>query len=130
MDSKLSKQEQLDLNKRISFDREQRAEITNTTEQTIYDKERLITGWERVYTGSSIRDITSAPTKFRFGTGNEKNHKWHVEEPSPAVDTVYTVCQEFHCREQDQGMFGVFGAHQSDIIVVVWHGYDKRIRER
>jgi hypothetical protein len=130
MDTKLSKQQELENTKRLSFDREQRIEISNTTVEYVYDEEELITDWERVYTGCSIIDIDHAPTKLRFGTGDKAKIKWHVEEPSPVADVVYTVCEEFHARQHNLGVFGIYGAGQADHIVVVWHGYDKRIRER
>ena len=116
--------------KRVSFDREQRVEIIDTTYQAIFDPEELITGWERVYTQPSIYDIDHAPAKFRFGTGDKQKVKWHVEEATPVADVVYTVCEEFHARQHNIGVFGVYAATQGDHIVVVWHGYDKRIRER
>jgi len=116
--------------KRISFDRPQTVENPDTTLQYIYDPEELQTGWERVYTSVSVRDITSAPTKIRWGTGDQKKVKWHTEEPNPAADVVYTTCIELHARQHDLGVVGVYGAQQADKIEVVWHGYDKRIRER
>jgi len=116
--------------KRVSFDREQTVEDPNTVLQYIYDPEELITGWERVYTSISVRDIDHAPTKIRVGTGDKKKVKWHVEEPTPVADVIYTTCIEFHARQHDLGAVGIYGATQGDHIVVVWHGYDKRIRER
>jgi len=116
--------------KRISFDREQRVEITDTVLQNIFDEEELMSGWERVYTHPSICDIDHAPSKFRFGTGDKQKVKWHMEEPSPVANVVYTVCREFHARQHNIGVFGVYGASQGDKIVVVWHGYDKRVTER
>jgi len=120
----------LEETKRISFDREQRVEITNTTEQLIFDPEELMTGWERVYINCSILDIDHAPSKFRFGTGDKQKVKWHIEEPTPVANVIYCTCQEFHARQHNIGVFGVYGATLGDKIVVIWHGYDKRIRER
>jgi len=119
-----------DETKRISFDREGTIEVASTVLELIVDPERILEGWERIYTCPSIRDADHAPAKLRFGTGDQKKQKWHIEEPTPAVDVVYTVCTEVHCRDQDVGVFGVYGAGQSDKVTVVWHGYDKRIRER
>jgi len=116
--------------KRISFDRSEQVEITNIVAQIIRDKERLEDGWERVYTNPSIIDLDNAPAKFRFGTGGEDRQKWHQEEPAPVADTIYCVCEEFHCRGHDRGIFGVYIATLHDRIMVVWHGYDKLIRER
>jgi hypothetical protein len=120
----------LEETKRISFDREQTVEVSNTTLELIVDPEPLLTGWERVYTYPSVIDFDHAPTKIRFATGDRKRQKWHVEEPTPVANVVYTVCEEFHCRQEDVGIFGLYAATQGDHITVVWHGYDKRIRER
>lgn len=130
MDIKLGGNKMSEEIKRVSFDREQRVEVASAVLEQIFDPEELITGWERVYTHPSIMDADHAPTKIRFGTGDKQKVKWHAEEPAPAVNTVYTVCQEFHARQHNIGVFGVYGATVGDKITVVWHGYDKRIRER
>jgi len=120
----------LEETERLSFDREQRVELSDTTLELIVDPEPLITGWERVYTHPSIRDVDHAPTKLRFATGNKAKQKWHEEEQSPNADVIYTICREYHARQEDVGVFGVYGGTQGDKIIVVWHGYDKRIRKR
>jgi len=120
----------LEETERLSFDREQRVELSDTTLELIVDPEPLITGWERVYTHPSIREETSGADKFRFATGNKAKQKWHEEEATPAANVVYTVGEEYHARQEDVGVFGVYGGSQGDHIIVVWHGYDKRIRKR
>jgi len=120
----------LEETERLSFDREQPVELSNATLELIVDNEPLLTGWERVYMHPSVRDLDSAPDKLRFGTGNKAKQKWHEEEPNPAQDVVYNTDIEYHCRQEDVGIFGVYGGTQSDRIIVIWHGYDKRIRKR
>lgn len=117
--------------KRISFDRETPVESTNMVEQLIYDPEELMTGWERVYTVISARDITTKVTKIRFGTGDKQKVKWHEEVfVIIAADELHFTYREHHARQHNIGVVGVYGCGQTDKIVVVWHGYDKRIRER
>ena len=116
--------------KRISFDRPQIVEISDTTLEIIRDSERLEDGWERVYINYSIIDLDSAPDKYRFGTGDAKTPKWHTEEPTPVADVVYCTCGEFHCRRHDRGIFGVYAGTLGDIVKVFWHGYDKLVGER
>ncbi|MCL6579345.1 MAG: hypothetical protein K6T73_08165 [Candidatus Bathyarchaeota archaeon] len=116
--------------KRLSFDREQCVEVSNTTLQYIYDEEELLTGWERVYTCVSIRDENNAPTKIRFGTGDKQKVKWHDEIQTPVANVVHSFKWEFHARQHNLGVIGVYGAQSGDKITVTWHGYDKRIRER
>jgi len=116
--------------KRNSFDRPQDVEVTNTTLEIIRDKEPLVEGWERVYTSSSIINLDHACDKFRFGTGDAKTPKWHNEQLNPAANVVYCNCWEYHCRRHDKAIWGVYAATEGDRITVVWHGYDKLIRER
>jgi len=116
--------------KRISFDREQRVEITNATEEDVFDPEELDTGWERVYTCVSVVNLNHSMSKIRFGTGDKQKIKWHVEEPAPAVNVYYNTDEEIHARQHNIGVVGIYGATLTDKIVVVWHGYDKRVRER
>ena len=116
--------------KRISFDRPQHVTLVDTTLEIIRDDERLLDGWERVYTKVSAVDITTAPDKIRFGTGGEDAHKWHEEEPLPALNTYYHTEGEYHCRAHDRGIIGIYGGTDGDLIVVIWHGYDKIIGER
>jgi len=115
--------------KRNSFDREQPQGVTNVTLELIYDEEKLKTGWERIYTVVSIHSLLGA-LKFRFGTGDKSKQKWHEEEPAPVAGVYYNTEREYHARQEHLGVVGVFGACPSGIITVIWHGYDKRIRER
>ena len=116
--------------KRLSFDRPTTTEIDDATLMIIRDKERLDDEWERVYTSVSMRVVGTAPTKLRFGTGGEDQPKWHLEEPSPIQDVVYTACKEYHCRRHDRGIVGIYGGTLADNVFIVWHGYDKLIGER
>ena len=116
--------------KRISFDRPQHFELVDTTLEILRDPEPLLDGWERIYMKVSAVDITTAPCKIRFGTGIEGTPKWHEEEPLPALDTYYHTEGEYHCRRQDRGLIGFYGGVGGDLLVVIWHGFDKRIGER
>lgn len=115
--------------KRISFDRPQHTEITDTTQQIIRDKERILEGWERVYTVISVVDVTSTPSKIRFGTGGEDSPKWHEEEQNPAANVYYHTEREYHCRRHDRGLVAILGGTEGDTIIVNWHGYDKKLGE-
>ena len=116
--------------KRIPFDRPTVSEIDNAVLDTFFDKERLLDGWERVYTGVAIVVIGTAPTKIRWGTGDETRPMWHEEEPNPVQDVYYHTEREYHCRQHNKGMIGIIGGTLTDEVIVNWHGYDKLIGER
>ena len=117
------------MSKRKMFDRPQHETLTNETLEIVRDPEPLATGYKRVYTNVSAVDVTSAPTKIRFGTGGEDAPKWHEEEPTPLVNVYYHTEREHHCRQQDRGIIGYYGGTEGDELIVVWHGYDVKYEE-
>jgi hypothetical protein len=116
--------------KRLSFNRETRKEITSAVEFLVYDEEELITGWERVYTVISVNHPTGTPTKIRFGTGDKQKQRWHEEEPNPVSNVYYHTEREHHTRQHNLGVVSILGGCTAGTVVVIWEGYDKRIRER
>jgi len=118
-----------ELTKRIPFDREQRVELTDATLELIFDEERLLDGFRRIYTVISVVNIDHSCTKIRFGTGDEAKQKWHEEEPTVSANVYYHTEREHHCRLNDNGAVGIYGGTIGDHIVVIWHGYDEPYTE-
>ena len=121
------------MSKRISFDRPTHVEVplvpALVEELIIRDPERMLDGWERVYTVVSVM-YTFKPTQVRFGTGGEDRPKWHEDDNVTAANIYINTEREYHCREHDRGVIGLWDVSGGTAITVNWHGYDKLIGER
>jgi len=115
---------------RMSFDRGEEQVVTDATVFFVHDRVPIPDGYERVYTVVTAADIDSAPEKIRFWTGKDGAIKPHEEEPAPLVNVYYHTEREYHCRGDEHGIITFHGATLEDRVQVVWHGYDKPIRER
>lgn len=112
---------------RISFDRPTHFTAPAAADYIIRDPERILEGWERVYTVVSVMRDTTSQAKIRVGTGGEDAPKWHEEEPTATAGVYYNTEREYHCRRHDRGLVGVYGCAEGEKIIVVWHGYDRKV---
>lgn len=115
---------------RISFDRRESPEVDSATIFYVHDKVPIPDGYERVYTVITAADINNAPDKIRFWTGKNGAIKCHEEEPNPLGNVYYHTEREYHCRGDEHAVVTLHGATLGDRVQVIWHGYEKPIRER
>lgn len=113
--------------KREIFDRTQLEEVQVNGTHLVIDKVRIPVGYTRVYTVISANDGTTAPSKIRFGLHHDNSNNWYEEEPAPAINTYYTTRREYHTRMTAKGIVAFHTAVQGDVVVVNWHGYDKKL---